>query len=56
MRMRKGWDTQADNWVRFARTPGHDAFYDLMNLPAFLSLLPAPWPPDPGPGLRRRPP
>jgi len=40
--MRKGWETQADNWVRFARTPGHDAFYDLMNLPAFLSLLPAP--------------
>ena len=42
MRMRKGWDTQAGNWVRFARTPGHDAFYDLMNLPAFLSLLPGP--------------
>jgi SAM-dependent methyltransferase len=42
MRMRKGWDTQADNWVRFARTPGHDAFYDLMNLPTFLKMLPAP--------------
>jgi SAM-dependent methyltransferase len=42
MRMRKGWDAQADNWARFARTPGHDAFYDLLNLPAFLSLLPAP--------------
>jgi SAM-dependent methyltransferase len=42
MRMRKGWDTQADNWVRFARTPGHDKYHELMNLPAFLGLLPAP--------------
>ena len=42
MRMRKGWDTQADNWVRFARTPGHDKYHELMNLPAFLDLLPAP--------------
>ena len=40
--MRKGWDTQADNWVRFARTPGHDKYHELMNLPAFLDLLPAP--------------
>lgn len=40
--MRKGWDTQADNWGRFTRTPGHDAWHDLMNLPAFLSLLPGP--------------
>ena len=40
--MRKGWDTQADNWVRFARTPGLDKYHELMNLPAFLDLLPAP--------------
>jgi SAM-dependent methyltransferase len=42
MRMRKGWETQAGNWVRFARTPGHDKYHELMNLPAFLDLLPAP--------------
>jgi SAM-dependent methyltransferase len=42
MRMRKGWDAQAGNWVRFARAPGHDAYYELMNLPVFLDLLPAP--------------
>lgn len=40
--MRKGWETQADNWVRFARTPGHDKYHELMNLPAFLGLVPAP--------------
>jgi len=41
MRMRKGWDTQAGNWGRFTQ-PGLDPYHELMNLPAFLDLLPAP--------------
>ena len=41
MRMRKGWDTQADNWGRFTQA-GHDPYHEFMNLPAFLDLLPAP--------------
>jgi SAM-dependent methyltransferase len=41
MRMRKGWDTQADNWGRFTQ-PGLDPYHELMNLPAFLDLLPSP--------------
>lgn len=36
------WDEQAEAWVRWARTPGHDDYYELYNLPNFLELLPAP--------------
>jgi SAM-dependent methyltransferase len=36
------WDDQAEDWGRFARTPGHDAFHEGFNLPAFLELLPRP--------------
>jgi SAM-dependent methyltransferase len=40
--MRQGWDSEAQNWVRFARTPGHDHSHDETNMPALLDLLPAP--------------
>ena len=36
------WDEQAAAWVRWARTPGHDDYYELYNLPNFLELLPEP--------------
>jgi SAM-dependent methyltransferase len=40
MGLREFWDGQAAAWGRFARTPGHDAYHDGFNFPAFLSLLP----------------
>ena len=40
--MRQGWESEAPNWVRFARTPGHDHAHEQINLPALLALLPAP--------------
>lgn len=40
--MRQGWDSEALNWARFARTPGHDHSHEQINLPALLDLLPAP--------------
>jgi len=42
MTMRQGWDAEARNWVRFARTPGQDHSHQDINLPALLDLLPAP--------------
>src|SRR5580692_104299 len=40
--MRDGWEAEAGNWARFARTPGHDRSHDDINLPALLDLLPVP--------------
>ena len=40
--MRRGWDIEAGNWARFARTPGHDHSHAEINLPALLELLPPP--------------
>jgi SAM-dependent methyltransferase len=40
--MRQGWESEAHNWVKFARAPGHDTSHDQTNLPALLDLLPAP--------------
>jgi hypothetical protein len=40
--MRDGWESQARNWARFARTPGHDSPHEEINLPALLRLLPPP--------------
>jgi SAM-dependent methyltransferase len=40
--MREGWESEAPNWVQFARTPGHDHAHDETNMPALLDLLPAP--------------
>ena len=27
MSMADGWEQEAENWVRWARTPGHDAYW-----------------------------
>jgi SAM-dependent methyltransferase len=40
MSLKEFWDGQAEAWERFARTPGHDAYHDGFNFPAFLELLP----------------
>ncbi len=40
--MRDGWESQAGNWARFTRTPGHDNTHDEINVPALLTLLPPP--------------
>jgi SAM-dependent methyltransferase len=42
VRMRDGWESEARNWAKFARTPGHDSPHEEINLPALLSLLPPP--------------
>ena len=42
VRMRRAWESEAWNWARFARTPGHDHSHEDINLPALLELLPAP--------------
>jgi SAM-dependent methyltransferase len=40
--MRQGWESEAQNWARFARTPGYDHSHRDINLPALLDLLPPP--------------
>jgi SAM-dependent methyltransferase len=42
--MRQGWDSEAGNWAKFARTPGHDHAHEDINLPVLLELLPPPGP------------
>ena len=42
MSLRDAWEEQAGAWARFARTPGHDHWYERVNLPRFLELLPPP--------------
>src|SRR5262245_24605603 len=34
------WEDQAENWLAWARTPGHDAYWSYRDL--FFRLLPAP--------------
>ncbi len=41
MSLRDAWDNQADNWIRWTRTPGHDSF-EHFHGDAFFSLLPEP--------------
>jgi SAM-dependent methyltransferase len=36
------WAAQADAWVRWARTPGHDHHFHRYNWPAFRELIPGP--------------
>lgn len=36
------WETQAEQWARFARSPDHDHFFWEFNGPRFLELLPEP--------------
>lgn len=38
----QAWDRNAENWVRWVRTPGHDHSYTSFHRDAFLSFLPAP--------------
>ncbi len=40
--LRQGWDSEASNWARVARAPGFDYFYETINRPALISLLPPP--------------
>jgi SAM-dependent methyltransferase len=40
--LREHWDGAAPDWVRWARTPGHDDWYVRLNRPAFMRLVPAP--------------
>jgi SAM-dependent methyltransferase len=40
--LREAWERNAEDWLRFARTPGHDRAYELVNLPRFLELVPPP--------------
>jgi SAM-dependent methyltransferase len=40
--LREAWEEHAQEWLRFARTPGHDRAYELVNRPAFLELVPPP--------------
>jgi SAM-dependent methyltransferase len=40
--MREGWESEAQNWARLARTPGLDHAHEDINLPAFLDLMPGP--------------
>ena len=39
--LRDAWDDQASNWVAWARTPGHDSYWQF-HRDRFLELLPAP--------------
>ena len=36
------WAEQASAWASWARTPGHDYYYEQYNAPAFLDFVPAP--------------
>src|SRR5437764_4768130 len=42
MSLREFWDEQADDWARFARAPGHDAYHEGFNFPLFFELVPPP--------------
>ncbi|MQB00361.1 MAG: methyltransferase domain-containing protein [Actinobacteria bacterium] len=42
MNLRRAWDKHADEWIRWARTEGHDHAFWRLNLPHFLDLLPKP--------------
>jgi SAM-dependent methyltransferase len=38
----EAWEARASEWLRWARTPGHDVFFAELNWPAFARLLPDP--------------
>jgi SAM-dependent methyltransferase len=40
--LRDEWENQAQNWIRFATTPGHDVTFWRFGLNRFLALLPRP--------------
>jgi SAM-dependent methyltransferase len=37
----EAWETNASQWVAWARTPEHDVYHWRLNLPAFAELVPA---------------
>jgi SAM-dependent methyltransferase len=39
--LRTSWDAEAEHWLRFARTPGHDISFWQFGLPHLTSLMPA---------------
>jgi SAM-dependent methyltransferase len=41
-RVGEAWERRAAEWTAWARTPGHDVYFTLLNWPAFERLLPAP--------------
>jgi SAM-dependent methyltransferase len=41
MALSDGWEQEAKNWIRWARTPGHDSYWRF-HRDQFLELLPAP--------------
>ena len=41
MTLRDAWDEQAENWVRWARAPGHDSYWTF-HRERFFELVPAP--------------
>jgi SAM-dependent methyltransferase len=41
-RLGEAWERRAEEWTAWARTPGHDVYFTLLNWPAFEQLLPAP--------------
>ena len=41
-RLGEAWERRAGEWTAWARTPGHDVHFTLLNWPAFERLLPAP--------------
>lgn len=41
MSLRETWDEHADDWIRWARTPGHDSYWRFHGR-RFLELVPAP--------------
>jgi ubiquinone/menaquinone biosynthesis C-methylase UbiE len=42
MNLRDAWERHAEEWIAWARTPGHDHYFWRFNLPRFLELLPSP--------------
>jgi SAM-dependent methyltransferase len=41
MALKDAWEREAENWIRWARTPGHDSYWTF-HRDQFLALLPAP--------------
>src|SRR5580700_3972745 len=41
MSLREAWESHAEEWIRWVRTPGHDS-YEQFHGRQFLSLLPQP--------------
>jgi len=42
MDLRAAWEAEAERWLAWTRTPGHDHWFSNWNWPAFVDLLPPP--------------